>query len=101
MKNKYFTTDVCKCMHAMCDMHDPNIGTYDPNTGSSVKQNYVCSLECENNVLHQQLPNLGLKVGTPGVRASDVVLGGWNPWPEIRAHDLLLNFLLCYCLYDT
>ena len=44
MKNKYFTTDVCKCMHAMYDMHDPNIGahdpntgTHDPNTGSSVK----------------------------------------------------------------
>ena len=31
MESKYFTTYVCKCMHAMYDMHDPNPGTYDPN----------------------------------------------------------------------
>ena len=36
MENKYFTTDVCKCMHAMYDMHDPNPGAHDPKTGSSV-----------------------------------------------------------------
>ena len=24
IQNKYFITDVCKCMHAMYDMHDPN-----------------------------------------------------------------------------
>ena len=63
-------------MHAMYDIHDPNNGTYNPNTGSSVKQNYICSLECENNVFLQQLPNLGLKcfrIGTFGARASDVV----------------------------
>ena len=63
-------------MHAMYDMHDPNIETYNPNTGSSVKQNYVYSSECENNVLHQHLFNLSLKyfkVGTPGARASNVV----------------------------
>ena len=85
----------------MYDMHVPNIGAHDPNTGSSVKQNYICSSECENNVLHQQLPNLSLKyfkVGTPGTRASDVVplldnqTRGWSPWPDIGAHDLLLNF---------
>ena len=28
-------------------------------------------------------------------------LEGRNPWTDTRAHDLLLNFLLCYCLYDT
>ena len=37
MKSKYFTTDVCKCMHAMYDMHDPNTRAHDPNTRSSVK----------------------------------------------------------------
>ena len=74
MESKYFTTYVCKCMHAMYDVYDPNTGDHDLNTGFSVKQNYVCSLECENNVLHQQLPNLGLKVGTFDVRASNVVL---------------------------
>ena len=37
MESKYFTTDVCKCMHAMYDMHDPNTGAHDPNTGSSVE----------------------------------------------------------------
>ena len=37
MESKYFTTDVCKCTHAMYDMHDPNIEAYDPNTGSSVE----------------------------------------------------------------
>ena len=44
MESKHFTTDVCKYMHAMYDMHDPNIrahdpntGTHDLNTGSSVK----------------------------------------------------------------
>ena len=36
MESKYFTTDVCKCMHAMYDMHDPNTRAHDPNTGSSV-----------------------------------------------------------------
>ena len=36
-KVSIFTTDVCKCMHAMYDMHDPNIGAHDPNTGSSVE----------------------------------------------------------------
>ena len=101
----------------MYDMHDPNIGahdpntgTHDPNTGSSVKQNYVRSSECENNVLHQQLLNLSLKylnVGTFGARASDVVplindqTKGQSPWPDTRAHDLLLNFLFFHCLYDT
>ena len=107
MESKYFTTDVCKCMHAMYDMHDPNTGAHDPNSRSSVEQNYVCSSECENNVLHQHLPNLSLeyfKVGTPGARASNVVplvdhqTRGWSSWPDTRAHDLL-NFLLCY-LYD-
>ena len=77
MESKYFTTYVCKCMHAMYDMHDPNPGAHDPNTGSSVEQNYVCSLKCENNVLHQQLPNLSFKcfrISTFGARASNVVL---------------------------
>ena len=37
MESKYFTTDVCKCMHAMYDMHDPNTRAHDPNTGSSVR----------------------------------------------------------------
>ena len=96
---------------AMYDMHDPNIGahdpntrTHDPNTGSSLKQNYVRSLEYENNELYQQLPNLSSKVGTSGARASNVVplvddqTRGWSSWPDTRAHDLL-NFLLCY-LYD-
>ena len=32
MESKYFTIDVCKCMHAMYDMHDPNTGAHDPNT---------------------------------------------------------------------
>ena len=54
-------------------------------------------------MLPQQLPNLSLeyfKVGTSGGRASDVVpliddqTRGWGPWPDTRAHDLLLNFLL-------
>ena len=36
MESKYFTTYVCKCMHAMYDMHDPNPGAPDPNTRSSV-----------------------------------------------------------------
>ena len=36
MESKYFTTGVCKCMHVMYDMHDPNIGVHDPNTRSSV-----------------------------------------------------------------
>ena len=49
----------------------------------------------------QQFPNLGLKcfrIGTSGARASDVVpliddqTRGWSPWPDIGAHDLLLNF---------
>ena len=52
---------VCKCMHTMYDMHDPNTGAYDPNIGSFVKQNYICSLEYENNVLYQQLLNLSFK----------------------------------------
>ena len=105
MKSKYFRTDVCKCMHAMYNMHDPNTRAYDPNTRSSVEQNYVRSLEYENNELYQQLPNLSSKVGTSGARTSNVVplvddqTRGWSSWPDTRAHDLLLNFLLCY-LYD-
>ena len=52
-------------------------------------------------MLHERLPNLSLeyfKVGASGVRASDVVplidnqTRGWSPWPDTRAHDLLLNF---------
>ena len=108
MESKYFTIYLCKCMHAIYDMYDPNTGAYDPNTRSSVEQNYVHSLEYENNVLYQQLPNLSLeyfKIGTSGARASDVVplidnqTRGWSPWPDIGVHDLLLNFLLYY-LYD-
>ena len=53
MESKYFTTDVCKCMHAMYDMHDPNTGAHDPNTRSFMEYNYARSSECENNVLHQ------------------------------------------------
>ena len=91
MKNKYFTTDVCKCMHAMYDMYDPNTGVHDPNTRFSMEQNYVCSLEYENNVLYQQLPNLSFKcfrISTFGARASDVVsliddqAKGLRPWPD-------------------
>ena len=37
MESKYFTTDVCKCMHAMYNMHDPNTGVHDPNTGFFVE----------------------------------------------------------------
>ena len=58
-------------MHVMYDMHDPNTKTHDPNTGTSVEQNYVRSSECEN-----KLPNLSLeyfKVSTSGARASNVV----------------------------
>ena len=78
-------------MHAMYDMHDPNIGAHDPNTKSSMEQNYASSSECETNVLHQQLPNLSLecfKIATSGTRASDVVpliddqTRGWSPWPD-------------------
>ena len=43
MESKHFTTDVCKYMHVMYDIHDSNTGAYDPNieahdpnTGSSV-----------------------------------------------------------------
>ena len=36
MESKYFTTDVCKCMHVIYNMHDPNTGVHDPNTRSSV-----------------------------------------------------------------
>ena len=53
MESKYFTTNICKRMNAMYDMHDPN------------------------TVLHQQLPNLSLeyfKVDTFVARASDIVL---------------------------
>ena len=94
----------------MYDMHDPNIGSYNPNTGSSMKQNYVCILEYENNVHYQQLPNLSFKcfkIGTFGARAFNAIpliddqTRGRSPWPDIGAHDLLLNILLCYCLYDT
>ena len=28
---------VSKCMHTMYDMHDPNPGAHDPNTGSFVE----------------------------------------------------------------
>ena len=76
MENKYFTTYVCKYMHVMYNMHDPNTGVHDPNTRSSMEQNYTCSSECDNNVLYQQLPNLSLeyfKIGTSGARAFDVV----------------------------
>ena len=76
MESKYFTTYVYKCMHAMYDMHDPNTKAHDPNTRSYVEQNYVQSLEYENSVLHQQLPNLSLEyfeIGTSGARASNVV----------------------------
>ena len=88
-------------MHAMYDMHDPNTGVHDPNTRSFMEQNYACSSKCENNVLHQQLPNLSLKcfrIGTSSAKASDVVsltdnqTRGWSPWPDTSAHDLLLNF---------
>ena len=34
MESKYFTIYVCKYMHAMYDMHDPNTGAYDPNIGA-------------------------------------------------------------------
>ena len=110
MESKHFIIDVCKCMHVMYDMHDPNTGAHDPNIGSSMEQNYTRNLECENNMLYQQFSNLSLEyfeVGTSGARASDVVhliddqTRGWSPWPDTRAHDLLLNFLLCYYLYDT
>ena len=37
----------------MYDMHDPNTRAHNPNIGSSVEYNYICSLKCENNVLHQ------------------------------------------------
>ena len=37
IESKYFTIDICKCMHAIYDMHDPNTGAYDPNTGSFVE----------------------------------------------------------------
>ena len=37
-KVSIFTTDVCKYMHAMCDMHEPNTRVYDPKTGSSVER---------------------------------------------------------------
>ena len=43
IQNKYFTTDVYKCMHAMYDMHDLN--------GSSVEYSYDHSSECDNKVL--------------------------------------------------
>ena len=36
-EKQVFTTDVCKCMHAMYDMHDPNTRAHDPNTGSFVE----------------------------------------------------------------
>ena len=95
-------------MYAMYDMHDPNPGAHDPNTGSSVEQNYVRSSKCENDVLHQWLPNLNFeyfKVGASGAGAFDVVplidnqTRGWSPEPDIGAHDLLLKFVLYY-LYD-
>ena len=37
MESKYFTTYVCKCIHAMYDMYDPNTGAHDPNIGSSIR----------------------------------------------------------------
>ena len=37
IQGKYFTIDVCKCMHAMYDMHDPNTRAHDPNIGSSLR----------------------------------------------------------------
>ena len=40
MERKYFTINICKYMHAMYNMHDPN--------GSSVEQSYDCNLEYKN-----------------------------------------------------
>ena len=97
MESKYFTIYVCKCMHAMYGMHDPNTGDHDPNTGSSVKQNYVCSLECENNVLHQQLPNLSFeyfKIGASGARASDAI-PLIDDQLEGGVHSLTLELMIC------
>ena len=68
MKSKYFTTNVCKCIHAMYDMHDPN--------GSSMEQSYDRSSEYKNEVLCQPLVDLSIgcfEVGTSDVRAFDVV----------------------------
>ena len=76
MEIKYFTIDVCKSMHAIYDMYDPNTGAHDPNTRYYVGQNYVHSLECKNNVLCQQLLHLSFKcfrIGTSGAKASDIV----------------------------
>ena len=40
IQSKYFTIDVCKCMHAMYDMHDLN--------GSPMEQSYDRSSGCKN-----------------------------------------------------
>ena len=40
IQGQYFTTDECKCMHVMYDMHDPN--------GSPVEWSYDRSLRCKN-----------------------------------------------------
>ena len=40
IQGKYFTTDECKCMHVMYDMHDPN--------GSPVEWSYDRSSKCKN-----------------------------------------------------
>ena len=64
IQGKYFTTDECKCMHVMYDMHDPN--------GSPVEWSYDRSLRCFIN--HLQIPKCGFfEVGTSDVIASDVV----------------------------
>ena len=68
IQGKYFTTDECKYMHVMYDMHDPN--------GSPVEWSYDRSSKCKMRVLHQPLADLSigcLEVGTSDVRASDIV----------------------------
>ena len=52
-------------------------------------------------MVHQHLPNLSFeyfKVGTSGIRASDVIsliddqTRGLSSWPDTTAHDLLSHF---------
>ena len=40
IQGQYFTTDECKCMHVMYDMHDPN--------GSPVEWSYDHSSKCKS-----------------------------------------------------
>ena len=40
IQGKYFTTDECKCMHVMYDMHDP--------IGSSMERSYNRISKCHN-----------------------------------------------------